>query len=58
VRTLAFQQVPDYESLKTLVGDFSYGMKALQSKILDKYAQSIFEEALSSASHQVIQQAR
>ena len=45
MRKLAFQQVPDYDSLKTLVGDFSYGMKALQSKILDKYAKSILEEA-------------
>jgi hypothetical protein len=31
---------------------------ALQTKILDKYIQSIFEEAKSSASHQVIHQAR
>jgi len=45
VRKLPFEQVPDYDSLKTLVGDFSYGMKALQAKILDKYAQSILEES-------------
>jgi hypothetical protein len=45
VRKLSFQQVPDYDSLKTIIGDFSYGMKALQTKILDKYIQSILEEA-------------
>jgi serine/threonine protein kinase len=51
VKTLTFEQVPDYDSLKTLVGDFSYGMKAFQNKILEKYAQLILEEALSTASH-------
>jgi hypothetical protein len=45
VRKLTFQEVPDYDSLKTIIGDFSYGMKALQTKILDKYIQSILEEA-------------
>jgi hypothetical protein len=41
---LKFQQVPYYDILKNIIGDFSFGMKALKSKILDKYAKSIFEE--------------
>jgi hypothetical protein len=45
VRTLEFQQIPDYESLKTIIGNFSYCMKALQTKILDKCIHFIFKEA-------------
>jgi hypothetical protein len=45
VRTLKFQQVPYYDILKNIIGDFSFGLKALQIKILDKYIQTILEEA-------------
>ena len=44
VRTLVFQQEPDYDSLKTLLGDFNHGMNVLQSKTWDKNAQSILDE--------------
>jgi hypothetical protein len=39
------QQVPDYDTLKTIIGDFSYGIKTFQARILDKYIKSVFEEA-------------